>query len=165
MYGETLAASVAYVMAQEVEMEEVTRKRIVRMLERLPEEQLYQVLDYIEFLELKYARAAARKPDAFQEFAERVEDQLRVRSLAPKAMKGTMRLMSGAGRVLDGVRDIGKGLTDPVSRNGPETGRKRGPVDSAAPVDDQPEPGPGVRLDERADGQPEPGRDGVREGG
>ncbi len=99
-------------------METVTRKRIMRMLERLPEEQLYQVLDYIEFLELKYARETARKPDAFQEFAERVEDQLRVRSLAPRAMKGTMRLMSTAGRVLDGVRDLGKGLTEPTG-NGP----------------------------------------------
>lgn len=144
-------------------MEEVTRKRIVRMLERLPEEQLYQVLDYIEFLELKYARAAARKPDAFQEFAERVEDQLRVRSLAPKAMKGTMRLMSGAGRVLDGVRDIGKGLTEPIPRNGPEAGRRRGPADRVAPVDDQPEPDPAVRLEERAGGQSEPGSDGVND--
>ena len=96
-------------------MEDVTRKRIMRMLDRLPEEQLYQVLDYIEFLELKYARDSARKPDAFQEFAERVEDQLRVRSLAPKAMKGTMRIMSTAGRVIDGVRDLGKGLTAPVA--------------------------------------------------
>lgn len=165
MYGETLAASVAYVMAQEVEMEEVTRKRIVRMLERLPEEQLYQVLDYIEFLELKYARAAARKPDAFQEFAERVEDQLRVRSLAPKAMKGTMRLMSGAGRVLDGVRDIGRGLTEPIAGNGPETRRPRGPADSAAPVEDPAEPGPRVRLEERAGGQPESEKDGANDGG
>lgn len=165
MYGETLDAAMAYGMAQEVEMEEVTRKRIIRMLDRLPEEQLYQVLDYIEFLELKYARAAARKPDAFQEFAERVEDQLRVRSLAPKAMKGTMRLMSGAGRVLDGVRDIGKGLTEPTSKNGPGTRRRRGPADAAAPVDDQQEPGPGVRLEERAGGQPEPGSDGLNDGG
>ncbi len=99
-------------------MEDVTRKRIIRMLERLPEEQLYQVLDYIEFMEVKYARETARKPDAFQEFAERVEDQLRVRSLAPRAMKGTLRLMSTAGRVLDGVRDLGKGLKEPAE-NGP----------------------------------------------
>ncbi len=66
-------------------MEDVTRKRIMRMLERLPEEQLYQVLDYIEFLEVKYARAAGREPDALQRFAERVEDQMRVRSIAPRA--------------------------------------------------------------------------------
>jgi len=93
-------------------MEDVTRKRIMRKLEGLPEEQLYQVLDYIEFLELKYARQLARKPDPFQQFAERVEDQMRVRSLAPKAMRGTMKLMSTAGRVLDGVRELGRDLVE-----------------------------------------------------
>ena len=91
-------------------MEEVTRKRVLRRLEALPEEQLYQVLDYIEFLETKYARLVARKPDPFQQFAERIEDQMRVRSVAPKAMRGTMKVMSTAGKVLDGVRDLGRGL-------------------------------------------------------
>lgn len=99
-------------------MEDVTRKRVLRRLDALPEEQLYQVLDFIEFLEAKYARAAARKPDAFQQFAERVEDQMRVRSLAPRAMRGTMKVMSTAGKVLDGVRDLGRGLTP--TGNGPD---------------------------------------------
>jgi hypothetical protein len=99
-------------------MEEVTRKRVLRRLETLPEDQLYQVLDFIEFLETKYARLAARKPDAFQEFAERMEDQMRVRSLAPRAMRGTMKVMSTAGKVFDGVRDLGRGLVAP-----PDSGR------------------------------------------
>ena len=94
-------------------MEEVTRKRILRKLEQLPEDQLYQVLDYIEFLAVKYARSADRKPDAFQQFAERLEDQMRVRSLAPKAMKGTMRVVSTAGKVLDGVKSLGQELVSP----------------------------------------------------
>jgi hypothetical protein len=104
-------------------MEDVTRKRVLRRLESLPEEQLYQVLDFIEFLEAKYARLAARKPDAFQQFAERVEDQMRVRSLAPRAMRGTMKVMSTAGKVLDGVRDLGRGLvpeTPPGDAPGPD---------------------------------------------
>jgi hypothetical protein len=104
-------------------MEDVTRKRVLRRLEALPEEQLYQVLDFIEFLEAKYARLAARKPDAFQQFAERVEDQMRVRSLAPRAMRGTMKIMSTAGKVLDGVRDLGRGLMVPEERS---TARARG---------------------------------------
>lgn len=94
-------------------MEDVTRKRIMRKLEQLPEEQLYQILDYIEFLELKYAREASRTPDAFQQFAERLEDQMRVRSLAPKAMKSTMKVVSTAGKVIDGVRTFGKELVSP----------------------------------------------------
>lgn len=116
-------------------MEEVTRKRVMRMLEGLPEEQLYQVLDYIEFLEVKYAREAGKKPDPFQRFAERVEDQMRLRSVAPKAMKGTMKLMSTAGRMLDGVRDLGKELTGNESRaradvGEEEEGSKGGPTAS-----------------------------------
>jgi hypothetical protein len=91
-------------------MEQVTRNRVLRRLETLPEEQLYQVLDFIEFLEAKYAREAARRPDAFQQFAERVEDQMRVRSLAPRAMKGTMKVMSTASKVLDRVRDLGRDI-------------------------------------------------------
>jgi hypothetical protein len=105
-------------------MEDVTRKRVMRRLEALPEEQLYQVLDFIEFLEAKYARLAARKPDAFQQFAERVEDQMRVRSLAPRAMRGTMKVMSTAGKVLDGVRDLGRGLMVP-EEGGPRTRPRR----------------------------------------
>lgn len=142
-------------------MEDVTRKRIQRMLDQLPDEQLYQVLDYIEFLELKYARDTSRKPDAFQQFAERLEDQMRVRSLAPKAMKGTMKVMSTAGKMLDGVRELGKDLVTPpdptgtsvrtangdaaASESGPDEGGQggRGGADAASPEPD---------TDERSDG-------------
>lgn len=104
-------------------MEDVTRKRIMRLLEELPEERLYQVLDYIEFLAAKAEREAGRKPDAFQRFAERVEDQMRVRSVAPKAMRGTMRLMSTAGKVLDGVRGLGEDVVAGLEGQG--SGRRR----------------------------------------
>lgn len=113
-------------------MEDVTRKRILRKLEQLPEEQLYQVLDYIEFMELKYARQTGRKPDPFQQFAERLEDQMRVRSLAPKAMKGTMKVMSTAGKVIDGVRSIGKDLVTPPDRTDVAV-RPTSPPDRAEP--------------------------------
>jgi len=113
---------------KEPEMEDITRKRILRKLEELPEDQLYQVLDYIEFLELKYARQSARQPDAFQQFAERLEDQMRVRSLAPKAMKGTMKVVSTAGKMLDGVRSLGKELVTPPDRTGVAV--RRGPGES-----------------------------------
>jgi hypothetical protein len=126
-------------------MQEVTRKRLLRRLETLPEEQLYQVLDFIEFLEAKYARDAARKPDAFQQFAERVEDQMRVRSLAPRAMRGTMRVMSTAGKVLDGVRDLGRGLVPPPdqSATAPPAPSTAPPTRPAAPA---PPPGPTDRA-------------------
>jgi hypothetical protein len=125
-------------------MEDVTRKRVMRRLEALPAEQLYQVLDFIEFLEAKYAREASRKPDPFQRFAERVEDQMRVRSLAPMAMKGTMRIMSTAGKVLDGVRELGRDIVQgPPAQSGPtpasgagSSGGRGGPVDSVPEADE-----------------------------
>ncbi len=120
-------------------MEDVTRKRLLRKLEALPEAQLYQAIDYIEFLEAKYAASVARKPDPFQQFAERVEDQMRVRSLAPKAMKGTMRLMSSAGKFFDGVRDIVQGPPNGAKREEREAQEDRGgsPKGSAAEEDDK----------------------------
>jgi hypothetical protein len=132
-------------------MEEVTRKRVMRRLETLPAEQLYQVLDFIEFLEAKYARMAARKPDAFQQFAERVEDQMRVRSVAPRAMRGTMRVMSTASKVLDGVRDLGRGLT---------TGPAPGPADrpSAARARPRARDGDAASGTPRVEGGPNPDR-------
>ncbi len=36
-------------------MHDVLRTRLLRKLESLPEAQVYQVLDYIEFLESKYS--------------------------------------------------------------------------------------------------------------
>ncbi|HUG41247.1 MAG TPA: DUF2281 domain-containing protein [Longimicrobiales bacterium] len=112
-------------------MEDVTRKRILRQLDTLPDEQLYQVLDYIEFLAAKYAAAAARKPDAFQRFAERVEDQMRVRSLAPRAVQGTMKIMSTAGKMFEGVRDLGRDLVS-TPPEGQPAAASTGPAGKAA---------------------------------
>jgi hypothetical protein len=82
----------------------------MRKLEALPEEQLYQALDFIEFLEARYAAANAVEPDGLQRFAERLEDRMRVRSLAPRAMSGTMKVIGTAGRVWDNLAGVGQGL-------------------------------------------------------
>lgn len=91
-------------------MHDVMRKRLMRKLETLPDEQLYQVLDYIEFLESKYARARAVEPSGLQRFAERLEDRMRVRSLAPRAVSGTMKVIGTAGRVWDNLAGAGQGI-------------------------------------------------------
>jgi hypothetical protein len=146
-----MARGAVEAVIREGTMEEVTRKRVMRRLEMLPEEQLYQVLDFIEFLEAKYARMSARKPDAFQQFAERVEDQMRVRSVAPRAMRGTMRVMSTASKVLDGVRDLGRGLT-----TGPAPGPTARP--SAARARPRARDGDAASGTPRAEGEPNPDR-------
>lgn len=95
-------------------MHEILRKRLLRKLEVLPEDQLYQVLDYIEFLESKYAREPAREPSGIQGFAERLEDRLRARSVVPSFMSGTMRMFGAAGRLVDEVSDAGRGVVEGV---------------------------------------------------
>lgn len=110
-------------------MHDVMRKRIERSLEALPDEQLYQVVDFIEYLQAKYAREQGREPSAFQRFAERVEDQMRLRSVAPKAMRGTMRIMSTASRVLEGITDVGRTLVEPAPRRPADPEKEEGQAD------------------------------------
>jgi len=103
-------------------MHDVMRKRIMRTLEALPDEQLYQVVDFMEYLEAKYAREKGREPSSFQRFAERVEDQMRMRSVGPKAVRGTMKIMSTATRVMEGLTDVGRSLVEPREEGGGTTG-------------------------------------------
>lgn len=91
-------------------MHDVMRKRILRKLEALPDEQLYQVLDFIEFLEGKYAPEGAVEADGLQRFAERLEDRMRVRALNPRAMSGAMKVIGTAGRVWDNLAGASQGL-------------------------------------------------------
>ena len=94
-------------------MHEVLRDRLMRKLEVLPEQQLYEVLDYIEFLEGKYAAAAARKPDALQKFAERLEDGMRMRNVAPKVIGGTVGALGTARKMIRTVEDAGRSILNP----------------------------------------------------
>lgn len=91
-------------------MHEILKDRVWRKLEALPQEQVYQVLDYIEFLEAKYAKERAAQPDALQKFAERVEDSLRMRSVGPKVISGTVGLLGTAHKVMRTVSDVGRGV-------------------------------------------------------
>ena len=91
-------------------MNDVLRDRLWRKLEALPEPQLYQVLDYIEFLESKYAPGRSLPPSALQKFAERLEDGMRLRNVAPKVISGTVGLMGTANKVIQGVQDARREL-------------------------------------------------------
>jgi hypothetical protein len=91
-------------------MHEFLKDRILRRLETLSDERLYQVLDYIEFLESKYAEHKAAPPNVFQRFAEGVEDTMRAGRLSATAVADTMNLMSKAMGVLNGVAAAGKSV-------------------------------------------------------
>lgn len=96
-------------------MHDVLRERLWRHLEALPEEQLYKVLDYIEFLSSKYARDGVRPPSSsIQRFGERLEDKLRGQRLGVSAIRGTMTAMGTADRFLSGIAQTGRGILKEV---------------------------------------------------
>ena len=111
-------------------MNEFLKKRIDRKLEVLPDERVYQILDYIEFLESKYAAKASGEPGPFQKLAETVEDTMRAGRLSAGAIRGTMDAMSAAGRVMGGLAAAGKAVVDQVA-GGTEGQRLETPPASA----------------------------------
>jgi hypothetical protein len=114
-------------------MHDILKERIWRRLQALPQEQVYQALDYIEFLEAKYAREQARQPDAIQKFAERLEDGMRFRSVAPKVISGTVGLLGTARRVLRTVSDAGRDILDAAATPAGANTAPAGPTNTAAP--------------------------------
>jgi hypothetical protein len=90
------------------------RDRILRKLETLSDERLYQVLDYVEFLESRYAERQTPQAGIFTRFAETVEDQLRAGRVSASAISQTMNLMNQAMGVLNGVAAAGKSVASDI---------------------------------------------------
>lgn len=91
------------------------RDRILRRLEALPEARQYQLLDYLEFLESKYAEQSAPAPNVFQRLMEGVEDTLRAGNVSATTVSQAMGFMSQAMGVLQGVAAAGKSVVDDVT--------------------------------------------------
>jgi len=99
-------------------MNETLRDRINRHLEPLTDERGYQVLDYIEFLESKYAGSAAPSPSMFTRFTEGVEDTLRAGKVSATAISETVGLLNKAVGVLGGVAAAGKSVASDIATAG-----------------------------------------------
>jgi hypothetical protein len=95
---------------KETPMNEVLRERVLRRLDALPQDRQYQVLDYIEFLESKYAQRQAPGPNVFQRFAEGVEDTMRAGNLSASTVAEAMGFLGKAMGVLGGVAAAGKSV-------------------------------------------------------
>lgn len=114
-------------------MDDILQKRLLRRLERLPEEQVYRVLDYVEFLESKYG-AGERKDSIMDKIADGVQDTLRATRLPAAAIRGTMGAVDSATKLMDrlagagraAAQELGKTLsaldeaTQPVAKPAPE---------------------------------------------
>ena len=87
----------------------------MRRIETLPDEQVYQVLDYIEFLESKYAAVEDIEASGLQKFAEGLEDKMRKRAVSPNTIREAFQLISAADRVLSGVSSAGKQILNDLN--------------------------------------------------
>lgn len=116
-------------------MNEVLRERLLRKLEALPDDKAYMVLDYVEFLESKYASRSAGAP-AFQKVAETLEDTLRAGRVPVNVIRGTMDVVSKAGRFMEGLAAAGRAAVEEVARQGePDGAPEESGADATPPAD------------------------------
>jgi hypothetical protein len=133
-------------------MNDILRERLVRKLDTLPEEKIYQILDYIDFLESKYAPKVTTAPNPLKRFAEGVEDTLRAGRVSAGVIGGTMSVMNKAVGVVTDVANAGKsvateiaGVVSSVASPKPVSGAATpaSPAPATAPAETPPSPPPG----------------------
>jgi len=96
-------------------MNDILRERLIRKLDTLPEEKIYQILDYIDFLESKYAPKLSTAPNPLKRFAEGVEDTLRAGRMSAGVIGGTMSVMNKAVGVVTDVANAGKSVATEIA--------------------------------------------------
>lgn len=92
-------------------MNEQLKQRILRRLEALADERGYQILDYVEFLESKYAERAA-PTNLLAKISEGIEDTMRAARIPLKAISGTTGLVDSASKVMKGVAAAAQSVVD-----------------------------------------------------
>jgi len=96
-------------------MQDHIKERILRRLEALPDERAYQVLDYIEFLESKYAERSS--PDnVFTRLTDTVENTLRAGKMPVDAIAGTVTFFDGASKVMRGLASAAQSVVDEAAK-------------------------------------------------
>ena len=92
-------------------MNEQLKQRILRRLDALSDQRGYQILDYVEFLESKYAERIA-PTNLLAKISEGIEDTMRAARLPIKAISGTTGLVESAGKVMKGVAAAAESVMD-----------------------------------------------------
>ena len=95
-------------------MNDILRERLIRKLDTLPEEKIYQILDYIDFLESKYAPKPSTATNPLKRFAEGIEDTLRAGKMSAGVIGGTMNVMGKAVGVVTDVANAGKSVATEI---------------------------------------------------
>jgi hypothetical protein len=96
-------------------MHEQLRDRILRKLEALSDERGYQVLDYLEFLESKYAERAAPS-NIFAKLKEKAEDALRAGKFSADTIGKTVGAMDSASKIMQGLAAAGEAVVDEAAK-------------------------------------------------
>jgi hypothetical protein len=91
-------------------MNEHLRDRILRKLDTLSDERGYQVLDFAEFLESRYAERQAPGANTFTRFTEAIEDKLRAGKVSASTIAETVGFMNRAANVLTNAVEQGKNM-------------------------------------------------------
>jgi hypothetical protein len=135
-------------------MHDILRQRLMRKIESLPEDQVYQILDYIEFLESKYGTDTAEEMSGLRRFAEAMEDKLRKKAMSPATLREAFQLISAADRALSKVSSAGRKLMEELSPGVDEVS-----VEGDLPAVDGPPPmdEPRADLDPRSEDPPATG--------
>ena len=92
-------------------MNDLLKQRIARALDGLSDDRGYQILDFIEFLDSKYAERS-RPGGIFARLTETVEDTMRAGKLPIQAISGTMGLMDSAAKVMKGLAAAGQAVVE-----------------------------------------------------
>ncbi len=128
-------------------MSQHIRDRIQRKLSGLSEDRLYQVLDFVEFLELKYPAAQPSAPaNPLQRFADGIEDRLRAGGLAASTVSEAMGFLNKAVGVLGNVATAAQTAAQRVGDavNEAAQGAPPGPRPASPPTPGPAGPGAGT---------------------
>src|SRR3990170_1142275 len=92
-------------------MNDLLKQRIIRLLDVASDERGYQILDFVEFLDSKYAERS--EPDGLlSRITATVENTMRAGKLPIQAITGTMGLMDSAAKVMKGLAAAGQAVVE-----------------------------------------------------
>ena len=115
-------------------MNDLLKQRIIRLLDSSSDERGYQILDYVEFLDSKYAERS--QPDGLlSRITATVENTMRAGKLPIQAITGTMGLVDSAAKVMRGLAAAGQAVVDEAVKAAESTPREIEPRE----IDQKPE--------------------------
>jgi LmbE family N-acetylglucosaminyl deacetylase len=127
-------------------MNEHLRDRILRKLETLSDERGYQVLDYTEFLESRYAERPAPSASTFTRLTDAIEDKLRAGKVSASAIAETVGFMNRAAGALNNALEAGRAAANEIVNQPQRPGVRPSPPPTnpaSSPANDTPAPGSG----------------------